>query len=234
MKINNKKIQDDKGAMMVEASIYFPIVIGIVMAVIYVSLWKIEDCAAFFAAQKVADSASKAMAHQNYELLYGDIGSDKLSIDTQIDFSWDEDIVPKEYVEKYYSADKNLYMRVNIEDADYEKSLKNLLEKTKFVPFKIGNDDIDVDIDAGLLRSVVTVDVTVGFDTPGIMKYIGFSDEFKFHSKAYQFVTEPVDFVRNSDLAFDLIDYLFDRLGITSKIEAFTSKFDKIKQKLGL
>lgn len=234
MKIKNNIIKNNKGAMMVEASIYFPIVIGIVMAVIYVSLWKIEDCAAYFAAQKVADSAAKALAHQNYELLYGDIGQDKLSIDTEIDFKWEEDVVPRAYVENYYSADKNLYKRVKISDSDYEKSLRNLLEQTKFVPFKLGKDDVNVEVKAGLLRTLVTVDVTVGFDTPGIMKYIGFSDELKFHSKAYQFATEPVDFVRNSDLAFDLVDYLFDRLGITSQIEAFTGKFDKIKEKLGL
>jgi len=232
-----KNLKSEKGAVMVEASIYFPIVLGIVMAVIYVSLWKIQDCASYFAAQKVANSAAAAMQHEDFDMLYGT--SDKVTLDTTVDFSYEADsVVPESYVKDYYkgsnSNGKKLYTRVKINSLDYEKSLRKLIDQTKFVPFKLENDDVDVEINSGLLRSYVTVDVAIGFDTPGIMKYIGFDDEFKFHSKGYQFVTEPVEFIRNTDLAVDLIEYLFDRLGITDKIEAFTSKFNGILTKLGI
>lgn len=232
---NNYK--SEKGAVMVEASIYFPVVLGIVFAVIYISLWKIEDCAAYFAAQKVANSAAAALQHEDFDLLYGN--SDKVTLDTTVDFTYEADsVVPQQYVKAYYKGSgtngKKLYTKVKINSAEYENALKKLVDQTKFVPFKLKNDDVKVKINSGLLRSNVTVDIAIGFDTPGIMKYIGFDDEIKFHSKGYQFVTEPVEFIRNTDLAIDLIEYLFDRLGITPKIEAFTSKFDKIRTKLGI
>lgn len=237
MKQLNKYIKSEKGVIMVEASIYFPIVLAIVFAFIYVSLWKIEDCVIYFAAQKVANSAANAIAHQDYEKLYGDIGGDVVTIDTSIDFNWKgSDAVPEQYVKNYYSNvdDKKLYTRVKIKKEDYVESMKKLIEATKFVPFKLGVNDVEVEVDHGLLRSVVTVNATIGFNTPGIMRYIGFDDEFKFQSKGYQFVTEPAEFVRNTDLAFDLVDYLFERLGISDKIGAFTDKWNKIADKFGL
>lgn len=233
--LTDNKIKSQKGAVMVEASIYFPIVLGIVFAIIYVSLWKIEDCVAYFAAQKVANSAAAALQHEDFDMLYGN--GEKVTLDTTVDFAYEADkMVPQKYVNNYYKGNgsKKLYTKVKINSAEYEKSLKKLLDSTKFVPFKLKNDDVNVKVHSGLLRSYVTVDIAIGFDTPGIMRYIGFEDEFKFHSKGYQFVTEPVEFVRNTDLSIDLIEYLFDKLGITSKIEAFTSKFDKIMTKLGI
>lgn len=227
-------VQSEKGVMMVEASIYFPFVLAIVFALIYVSLWKIEDCALHFCSQKVANSAAQAISHQGYEKLYGNIGADVVGIDMGVDFKWSQDTVPEEYVRNYYAGDKSLYKRVSISDIRYQDSLKKLINTTKFVPFHVGEEDVKVKVDAGLLRTVVSVEVTAGFDTPGIMKYIGFDEEVKFKSKGYQFVTEPVEFVRNTDLAFDLIDYLFEKLGISKNIGAFTDKWKKIKEKLGL
>ena len=237
MKLHRGKFASESGVMVVEASIYFPIVLAIVFAFIYVSLWKIEDCAIYFAAQKVANSAANAIAHEDYEELYGDLGSDVVSIDTSTDFDWGgSDIVPEQYVKNYYSnaGNKQLYKRVQINKADYKKSMQKLIEATKFVPFKLAPDDVKVEVKHGLLRSVVTVDATIGFQTPGIMRYIGFDDEFKFQSKGYQFVMEPAEFVRNTDLAFDLVDYLFKRLGISDKIDAFTDKWNKIADRLKL
>lgn len=231
----NKNLKSENGAIMVEASIYFPIVLAIVFAIIYVSLWKLEDCAAYFAAQKVASSAANALAHEDYELLYGNTGDDVVGIDTSIDFQWAQgDTVPEAYVNNYYSTRKSLYKRVKINSGEYEKSLKKLMNATKFVPFHLKDEDVHVKVQAGLLRTVVSVEVTAGFQTPGIMRYIGFEEEFKMKSAGYQFVSEPVEFVRNADLAFDLIDYLFDRLGISAKIENFTKKWDTIKNKLGI
>lgn len=227
----NNKISE-KGAIMVEASIYFPIVIAIVFSIIYVSLWKIEDCAAYFAAQKVADSAANAIAHEGYRYLYGNIGDDVVGIDTCVDFK--AEIPAQKDVLNYYENKKTLYKRIKIDNEEYEKSLKKLLNTTKFVPFTLKDDDVKVTVDSGFFRTLVTVDVSVGFQTPGIMRYIGFDEEFKFHSVGYQFVSEPVEFVRNTDLAFDLIDYLFDRLGLSGKIDNFTKKWDTICEKLGI
>ena len=232
MKLLKEHIKSEKGAVMVEASIYFPIVLGIVFSLIYVSLWKIEECAVYFCAQKVANSAANAIAHQNFDKLYGN--GDVVGIDTSIDFRWSSDIVPESNVKNYYKGRKDLYKRVTIQNDKYQKALKKMINATKFVGFHLRDKDINVKVDAGLLRTVVNVEVAIGFETPGIMKYVGFDDEIKFKSKGYQFASEPVDFVRNADLAVDLIEYLFDRLGISDNIKAFTDKWQQIKTKLHL
>lgn len=238
MKEIKQKLSKENGALIVEASIYFPIVLAIIFAILYVSLWKIEDCAVYFAAQKVANSAANAIAHQNYEKLYGNDEKGNailVTADTSVDFDWaDSEYVPKENVDSYYASEKNLYKRVKINTDDYEEAARALIEATKFVPFTLGEEDVQVEIKTGLLRTVVIVETTIGFQTPGIMKYIGFEEELKFKSKGYQFVTEPVEFVRNTDLAFDLVDYLFERLGISDKIDEFTSKWKTIRKKLGI
>ena len=73
----------ESGAIAVEASLYFPITIGIVMALIYLGLFKIQESYFFFQVERVASMVAKEAAYPGYE----EFQKDGLLESSAIDFS---------------------------------------------------------------------------------------------------------------------------------------------------
>ena len=80
------KMHRESGAIAVEASIYFPITIGIVMALIYLGLFKIQESYFFFQVERVASMVAKEAAYPGYE----EFQKDGLLESSAIDFSWED------------------------------------------------------------------------------------------------------------------------------------------------
>lgn len=76
----------ESGAIIVEASIYFPITIGIVMVIIYLGLFKIQESYFFFQVERVASMCTREIAYPGYE----EFSQENLLEDSAIDFSWEK------------------------------------------------------------------------------------------------------------------------------------------------
>ena len=56
-----------RGAIMVEAAIYFPITIAVVMAVIYFGLFKMQESYFFFQVERAALELARETAYPGYD-----------------------------------------------------------------------------------------------------------------------------------------------------------------------
>lgn len=65
--MNRENHNSETGAIMVEAAIYFPITIGIVMVVLYFGLFKLQESYFFFQVERTATELAREVAYPGYE-----------------------------------------------------------------------------------------------------------------------------------------------------------------------
>lgn len=218
------------GAIIVEATIYFPIVLSIVFSIIYYGLWMVQKSVIDFDAAKVADSAAKALSYEGWQYLYE---NNLLDVDTSVDFHWKEGQgQPDESdVWEYYSATKSLYSGHNINTQNYINALQELVNHTKVFPAQV--TECNVEVKNKLVTKTVCVTVKYGFKTPGVMRYLGVKeDNIGMKSIGYEYTVNPTDFIRTADLAFDLGEFILDKMGFD--VQGFLAKWANVKKALGL
>ena len=65
--MKKKDNNTQRGAIMVEAAIYFPITIAVVMAVIYFGLFKMQESYFFFQVERAALELARETAYPGYD-----------------------------------------------------------------------------------------------------------------------------------------------------------------------
>ena len=91
------KIKDEKGVAMVEATIYMPIVLCVVMSLIYLALFNMQEYMMLYEAQRVAAVAAREDAYIGYDT-FG-MGSDN-----EIEFKNGADLTSAGKVNAYMEA----------------------------------------------------------------------------------------------------------------------------------
>ena len=103
------KIKDEKGVAMVEATIYMPIVLCVVMSLIYLALFNMQEYMMLYEAQRVAAVAAREDAYIGYDT-FG-MGSDN-----EIEFKNGADLTSAGKVNAYMEAHNEsmsaLYWRI--------------------------------------------------------------------------------------------------------------------------
>ena len=97
--MKKKDNNTQRGAIMVEAAIYFPITIAVVMAVIYFGLFKMQESYFFFQVERAAMELARETAYPGYDKFT----PDKPMENTRVDFDW-EDGPTESQVKNYYKA----------------------------------------------------------------------------------------------------------------------------------
>lgn len=220
----------ESGAIIVEVAIYFPIVLAIVFSIIYYGMWMVQKSVIDFDAAKVADSAAKALSYEGWEYLYD---NDMLDTDTSVDFHWRDGQGQPDAsdVQEYYKAKKSLYLGHNINTQSYITALQELVNHTKVFPAQI--TECNVEVKNKLVTKTVCVTVKFGFQTPGIMRYLGVKEKtIGMKSIGYEYTVNPTDFIRTADLAFDLGEFILDKMGFD--VQSFLAKWANVKKALGL
>lgn len=219
----------ETGAILVEATLYFPITIAIVMAVLYLGLFKIQESYFFFQVERVASMVAKEIAYPGYD----EFQEDGLLESSAIDFSWEngpsEDAV-KSYYNAYNGSLTKIY-RLGLSSKNMERlsRYQKALEKTSAL-FSMGTTEATVRIENKILSKSVYAEIRYKIPTPGILRYLGVKDSLTLYAGAYQPVTNTTDFVRNIDLAWDLGKFLLKKLGYEDKADEFIAKFNKVKE----
>lgn len=220
------KKQNQQGAIMVEAAIYFPITIAIVMAVLYLGLFKMQESYFFFQVERAASELARETAYPGYE----NFGDEFPLKGNQLDFAWEE---PREEdVHSYYSAYNGkisqIYRWGLKEDIQQRvRAYQEALCKNSAI-LSLGKTKAAVRINNEFLSKSVEARVWFELPTPGILRFIGVHDTITIYAGAYQPVINTTDFVRNTDLAFDMSNFLLKKLNI--KTDKFLEKFNKITE----
>lgn len=229
----------EKGAVMVEAAIYVPLVLCTVMALIYLALFNMQEYMMMYQAQRVAAVVAREEAYIGYEV-FG------MGADNEIDFSWGHGNYPSgDQIKKYYEAhNKDLgSMYREVESFLHAVGVPGADPGSYMGRF--GNAAIDASllalgtvsqpnivIDHGLMGTVVTVEITYSLPTPGVIRYLGLPDGLTLSETACTCSVNPSSFVRNVDLAFDLTAYIFDKLGMSKGYEDFKLKTKDVLGKI--
>lgn len=214
------------GAIMVEAALYFPITIAVVMAIIYLGLFKMQESYFFFQVERAATQLAKEIAYPGYE---GFSETEPLS-DTKVDFSWEQpsDEQVQSYYEAYNGSMTKIY-RIGAGQNTKERLVKYQKSLCKYSTlFSIGTAKASIRVENRFMSQSVLAELKYELPTPGILKYLGLSDKINLYAAAYQPVINTTDFVRNVDLAWDLGKFLLDKLGI--KTDKFVENFNKVKE----
>lgn len=215
---------------MVEATIYMPLVICTVMALLYLALFNMQEYMLMYQVQRIAAVAAREEAYLGYEKF--NMGSNN-----EIDFSWGEGNVPsEETVTSYYTAYHNRLQDMYREigrglsgSARFDYSAEfadDVRASTLIVLGSISSPEIQVD--TGLLGTDITVTISHSLPIPGVLKYLGYNGGRTIRAAAYSYSVNPSEFVRNVDLAVDLISYIMDKLGISKNYNDFLVETNKI------
>ncbi len=224
--MKNKK--NEKGAIMVEASIYMPLVLCTVMALLYLALFNMQEYMLMYQAQRVAAVVSREEAYLGYE----EFG---MGNDNEIDFSWGE--VPSagivtSYYKAYHKNLKGLYRgigRAFSEGArlDYQSRFANAARQATFIV--LGNiSSPEIEVDRGFLGTDIKVTITHALPVPGVLKYLGYHRGMTLRVAAYHYSVNPSESVRSVDLAADFISYIMEKLGLDSSYHKFLENTNKV------
>ena len=92
-----KYIKNENGAIMVEATIYMPLVLCTVMALLYLALFNMQEYMMMYESQRVAAVAAREEAYLGYETF-------NMGADNEIDFDWGGGMPSSDDVQNYYKA----------------------------------------------------------------------------------------------------------------------------------
>ena len=224
-----KRLFSEKGAIMVEATIYFPLVICTVIALFYLAFFNMQEYMMMYEAQRVAAVVARETAYPGY-VEFG------MGENHEIDFEWGEaKRPPDEQISSYYttynSSLKELYREITKwfkgYPRDYESHFSNAARESAIIVLGSISEPI-VEIKRGILGNDVTVTFTHSLPTPGVIRYLGINQPFTIKSTAYSYAVNPTSFVRNVNFATDMTSYVFEKMGIDEKFNGILEKMDKI------
>lgn len=224
------KIKNEKGVAMVEATIYMPIVLCVVMSLIYLALFNMQEYMMLYEAQRVAAVAAREDAYIGYDAF-------EMGDNNEIEFGGSADVTSEAKVEAYmkahnrslgalYRGAKKLksiftggYASQRAEDVADTVRVSSLVTITDMC-------DPEIEVKTGFLGTNVTVTIKHKMPMPGVMAYLGYDGSTTLKASAYTFSINPSEIVRNVDLAPDLTKVLFERLGLN--YDSFVSKTDQV------
>ncbi len=226
--------KEESGSVMLEAVIYFPIVILLVALIICVSVAKLEEEVLDFATKKVATQTVRSVAYKGYDDLYG---GDKKSM--RADFG---KLPSEDSVNNYYSDQAMDLYDWGFNNGEYEtnakKDLKNIVSTFYIVGAGPMTPVCTVDVKGGLVPSVETK-VIYKVDLPKMFGFLvkdgdspDMLDSLAISSRNRKVAINTTEFVRNVDMAADICTYLGKQLGISDSIGSFMDKIKTVKDKI--
>lgn len=126
--MNRENNNSENGAIMVEAAIYFPITIGIVMVVLYFGLFKLQESYFFFQVERAATELAREVSYPGYDSF-----TDENPLkNSKVDFDWENgpsESQTKSYYAAYKGSASKIYRwgvdsKLARRAADYQQALQ--------------------------------------------------------------------------------------------------------------
>lgn len=226
-----ENIKDEKGAVpIVEATFIFPIVFFCMFFLIYIGMYILQSVLIYTQTQKVASIVSKSMAVTGYEKV-GKHTADNVNFDFKDNKYFTQDSVNTIYDEKaklyrYFYPDP---IAGNSDIESINSSLTSLIDNLSI----ISGGGVTCDINAKNYFINQTVSVTIKREgaIPEVFSYIGMdgvSSDITVTATAAS--CDGAEFVRNTDMVYDFVTFLSDRLHISDKISYLKEKVQGVFQ----
>ena len=205
-------MENEKGAVMIEALIVFPIVLCTVFLLIYLGLFKLQEMSILYQVQRTAHQGAMIVESPGYESLGQNAGKNP-DLDTTIDESTVEN-----YYKAYHNSINVLYRELFgyggwTNNGEIATFLEKIGEHTLSLA-GVASFDKEVSIKRGLFSTTLDVEIIWSLPTPGVLKVLGFGEGLKFKQGAVAGAMHPAGFVRNVDLAGDALVIVSEKLGI--------------------
>ena len=225
----------NKGVIMVEATIYFPIVILMIIALLQLALFNMQEYMMMYEAQRVSSVVSRETVYTGYQEL-------GMGQNNEIDFTA---LPSSEQVTKYYEAHhekigqlykevSNVFAAAGIAKPNvsaYAGRFSDAARQSTLIA--LGSiSEPEIKIDTSVFGTGVTVTFVHKIPVPGAFRYLGYKGNTDLRVAAYNYSVNPGEFVRNVDLATDLVDYIADKLGVSKQYGEFKSNVDKVLSKI--
>lgn len=227
--------KENKGAVMVEAAIYIPIVLCMVIALIELAIFNMQEYLMMYEAQRISTIVSRDVAYEGYSHLNAGQNNE---IDLE-EFPSSDQIT--DYYQSYHEKISSLYREVSgvfaaATKGETDTSKYNVLSTDAVMRaslIAIGNlSTPNIKVDNGLLGSGVTVTFIHEIPVPGVIRYLGYEGSTNLRVAAYTYSVNPSEFARNVNLATDLVDYVFEKLNLSGGYSEFKSKIYTVLDKI--
>lgn len=242
MKANfNKFKKDDTGASsVIEMTLIFPLVLFVMGFLIYTGSYVMQSVTIYNDAQRIAVAASREAGIPGYENLYQGAG-----VTSKADFNWPDNSAPAISVINALMSEHDPYrywgsgFLDSSEISTLETNMERLVADNSFLASS--NVDCTITTSNNILSQQVQVRVVKYISAPQLFQALGLADNISIDVTATAVVGDPAEFIRNTDMVFDLTEYMMDNLKIGSsgqtineKIAIYKQKFSDVSAKLGL
>lgn len=239
MKNIEKNAKNESGAVqIIEMTFIMPMVILVLGFLIYMASYIMQSISIYSETQQVAVAASREAAFPGYDELYAAEG-----VTIHTDFSTTEaskfpgliNQIMGERDEPYRYWFGSSLQQSSI--TQLENGLEKLVTDTSF----LSKSDVDckITVQSNVLSQKVIVNTVKKVSVPKLFSYIGFKGDYDINITTVAVASDPAEFVRNTDMAFDLKDFLLDNLHIGNqslgeRISQYKQKFSDFAAKLGI
>ena len=231
--------KEDGSAQVIEMTLIFPFVLSVLAFLIYMGNYYMQSILIYNYAQQTAVATGRFLAYPGYDLLYGpDI------ITTKTDFDWAESVCPEDgtidkimQLHKPYRYWDPTLLELSMK-SDLETSLNRLIASASLLT--TSSLDCDIQAQNNMISQDISVHVVKTIHTPPLLQAIGLDNIIDIDITTVAIVGDPAEFVRNTDIVFDLVEYVFDTLKLSNcktineNIAIYKQKFTDAKAKLGL
>lgn len=220
---------------MVEATIYFPLVICTVMAMIYYGLFIMQQNALMSQADRIAAVAAREEAFPGYRVFGMNKGQ-------EVDFTWGGSTPSRSEVEDYFISHSEkfgelyreifgMFQNTGRSEEYYESAYAGAADAVTMISVGVIGAP-EVRIRKSLLGSSVTVTIEHRIPLPGVLRFFGMESSLTIRTVRTKQIVNPSEFVRNTDLAVDLTEYLLEKLDPGGTISGYLQKTQELIQKI--
>ena len=218
--------------MAIEAVFIVPIVSLVVIVLIYAAMFSFQKSLMNLQAHKIATEVARIITYSGYESIYNEAESKGLTRNNAVDFSG-EYAISKSTLNEIYKEhnpyrqwsllSKKKVERLNLNESPGE-ALVETMKAVSVIAIGIPQEP-KITIDPGLFVTLVTVEASFIYEYPGFFNIIGLGERVEVMSTSVTVnATDPIEFIRNVDIAEDLTNFLLEKLGVKDKLDSFMKK----------
>lgn len=235
-----KKLKSESGAVQViEMTLIFPLVLFVVAFLIYLGSYVIQSVVIYNDVQRIAVIAARKAQIPGYENFYNNGG-----ITTKADFNWKSNYVPgKDMINSVMKVHNPYrYWGNSFLTEDNKTTLENEFEKlvSKNSFLMSSNVNCDIQTSNNVLNQTIKVHIVKKVNAPNFLKQFGLGSAMDIDVTATAVVSDSSEFIRNTDMVYDLATYLWTELKfgddgktMSERTAIFKQKFTDAKAKMG-
>lgn len=216
--------RSQKGAVsVIEAALVYPVVIISCIALVYAGIFMYESAVLESRAASVAVLTAKNISFS---------GLDELSDNKRADALKFENDISREKVRSAYRDNAPYrYIFSSEISADAERRARRYAADTILPAYA---EKCSIEVKPHLMNREVRVRISRKVLLPQIFSVIGLPDIRSVGVKAYALTSDPSEFLRNTDIAFDAAGYFAEEFGLDKKKDALMEKINNALERFGV